>query len=345
MLFPIQKTFTKRLISSCNSRKLSIAFPEGDDPRVLGASLELLRQNCVKKIAILGDFLSIRSTINTQVPNFPIDDSRLVWINRDYKDIEELAAQTYGDYLKKRNKPGTSEQIINWSKHPANQAAALIHNSIVDCALGGCRYTTAEIIRSAIQGVGLREGNRTISGAFAMVREQDSQLDQFMFSDCGVVIDPTTEQLVDIAKDTAETFKQLYPEEIVRVAFLSFSTKGSAEHPYVAKVAAASRIFKDRYPEITADGELQFDAAFLPEIAARKCPDSAIGGRANCFIFPNLDAGNLAYKITQRLAGFDAFGPILQGSAKPYSDLSRGASAYDIFIAALITMLRVKANS
>lgn len=330
--------FAKKLISSSQSKSLSIAFPEGHDIRVLKAVQKLLENGCAKTIALIGDFAEIKATIDSQLPDFPTGDTRITWVSRDVKHIKELAIQSYEGYLERGSKTSSPEKTSEWAEHPANQAAALINHNIVDCALGGCQFTTAEIIRAAIQGVGLRPGNKTISGSFAMVREEQ----QWMFADCGVVIDPSVDQLVDIAKDTADTFQQLFDQEPVRLAFLSFSTKGSASHPKVSKVTEASRIFKERFPDIISDGELQFDAAILPDIASRKCPHSPVAGKANCFIFPNLDAGNIAYKMAQRLAGFEAYGPILQGSDKPYSDLSRGASSEDIFMAALITMLRVQ---
>jgi len=163
----------------------------------------------------------------------------------------------------------------------------------------------------------------------------------YIYADCGVVIDPTVEQLCDIARESVRTWQGvLAGRGDPVVAFLSFSTRGSASHPFQEKMAKAAALFHERHPEIKSDGEMQFDAAFDVAIGNRKCPGSPVPGAANIFIFPDLNAGNIAYKITQRLAGFSAYGPILQGLAKPFSDLSRGATIEDIVTAANISLLR-----
>jgi phosphate acetyltransferase len=225
------------------------------------------------------------------------------------------------------------------AESPLIQAGNLLYEDHADCVVAGCVATTADVIRAAISTVGLAPGIRTVSGSFLMDRSDVNVEETFVFADCGVVIDPSTEQLVDIAKSSADTLQKLTHKAPV-VAFLSFSTKQSADHPAADKVRSAARLFQQKYPTIESDGELQFDSAIIPAVGAKKAPGSRVPGRANCFIFPNLDAGNIAYKITQRLAGFGAYGPILQGLSKPYSDLSRGASPEDIAISAIINILR-----
>lgn len=223
------------------------------------------------------------------------------------------------------------------------RAAALLSEGRLDAVLAGNVSTTSEVIRAGISGLGLAPGVRTVSGAFIMNRPASpahAQSTLYLFADCGVVIAPTVRQLVDIAAESVKTWSQLFPDVPPALAFLSFSTKGSAHHEAQAKIDEATAAFKAQCPDVLADGELQFDAAIDPEIGRRKAPGSAVAGKANCFIFPSLDAGNIAYKITQRLGGFEAYGPILQGLAKPFSDLSRGATEADIITSAYINLLK-----
>ncbi|HYF04098.1 MAG TPA: phosphate acyltransferase, partial [Patescibacteria group bacterium] len=204
----------------------------------------------------------------------------------------------------------------------------------VDGCVAGSLSTTGDVIRAGIQTVGTAEGIKTVSSYFLMVLA-DRVL---AYADCGVLPEPTAEQLSEIAFTTAQNFKNVTEGE-PRVAFLSFSTKGSAAHPSVVKMQQAFEIFKKNAPDIIADGELQFDAAFMPQVSARKAPGSPLKGEANVFIFPDLNAGNIAYKITERLAGAQAIGPIVQGLRRPYCDLSRGCCANDIVDVTAISCL------
>ncbi|SME96474.1 phosphotransacetylase [Pseudobacteriovorax antillogorgiicola] len=335
-------SFQKQLISLNQKKPSSLVLPEGDDPRVLAAASLLLQQNCLETLILLGSLDKLQQVSADAGITLDFSDSRLKIGDRDVPELTKLSQACCRDYLKRRGKPVSEDAVLKWASHPANQAASLLYHDRCKAALAGCVFTTADVIRGALQGVGLREGNRTISGSFAMVREERGDDRRYMFADCGVVIEPSVEQLVDIAFETVQTFRQLFPDLEPKVAFLSFSTKGSAKHHSADKMVEATKAFQEKHPDIKADGEMQFDAAIVPAVGERKSPGSPVAGQANCFIFPNLDAGNLVYKVTQRLAGFDAYGPILQGTKKPYSDLSRGASAEDIFISSLITMLRAQ---
>ena len=234
--------------------------------------------------------------------------------------------------LERRRRKGVDrDAAAELARRPLFFAAALVALGEADGSVAGAANTTAEVLRAGLYSLGMAEGVRVVSSMFLMVREHTA----YSYADCGVVPDPTSEELASIAATTARNHRLLTGEE-PRVAFLSFSTKGSADHARVDKVRAAFESFSSEHPEIKADGELQFDAAVVPAVAAKKAPGSAIEGRANVFVFPDLDAGNLAYKITQRLGGFEAFGPLTQGLAKPCLDLSRGCTAEDIVTVATI---------
>jgi phosphate acetyltransferase len=235
----------------------------------------------------------------------------------------------------------TEAGALALAQHPLYFADDLVRHGEVDGCVAGAQYTTADVLRAALTLVGLRESVRVASSAFYMVLDADGAERVLTFSDCAVIPQPTADQLADIALSAAEDRSRIVGDVPV-VAFLSYSTRGSAEGETVERVREAVRLTRDRAPALLVDGELQVDAALIPSIGARKAPGSPVAGHANVLIFPNLDAGNIGYKLTERLAGARAVGPILQGFAKPCSDLSRGASPDDITWVAAVTALQAE---
>jgi len=304
-------SFLEDLRQRCQAAPGRIGFPDSDDARIWAVTDRLLAEGAVREVLYFTPEKETRRRAGEQGIDLARHGSRLKFpLTAPLPTSGRLAA-----------------------------AASLLAQGDLDAALAGNIATTAEVIRAGLGGVGLASGVRTVSGSFIMNRPGEAL---HLYADCGVVITPTVRQLVDIALESVRTWRLLVPSVEPALAFLSFSTKGSANHEAQARMAEAAALFRAEHPDVASDGELQFDAALDPEIGQRKAPGSAVAGRANCFIFPSLDAGNIAYKITQRLAGYEAYGPILQGLAKPFSDLSRGSTVNDILASAYVNLQRVK---
>jgi phosphate acetyltransferase len=256
-----------------------------------------------------------------------------IWSLKTCPIIDELTANYYERRKSKVPDRETAHSEI------ANDlllfGALVVDHGDADGIVAGSLSTTANVIRAGLRGIGLAQNVRSLSSMFLLDFPEHNYV--FAFGDCAVIPNPDAHQLADIALSTAQTYSQLTNKE-PRVAMLSFSTKGSAESDSTKIVTLATEIAHERNSDLVIDGELQFDAAFVPEVTERKAPNSPLGGNANVFIFPNLDAGNIGYKIAERLGGAQAIGPILQGLAKPMNDLSRGASVDDI-----VTMIAVTA--
>jgi len=322
-----------RIKDKAKAKKRRVVLPEGTEPRMIQAAKKILSEG-VASVTLLGDQQEIEKLAKEHGLNLG-----------KVEVIDPAHSYDYNDYVSefmtiRQAKGITEEQARTTISSPLYFGAMLVRHDKADASVAGSINTTGDVLRAAIQVLGLKEGIRTVSSCFLMTipKYRDVLNKVFLFADGGVVPNPSAEQLASITVSTAQTMKNLLEEE-PKIAMLSFSTKGSAKHKDVDKVLEALKILKINHPELKVDGEFQVDAAIVPEVAKQKAPDSEIAGEANVLIFPDLDAGNIAYKLTERLANATATGPIIQGLAKPANDLSRGCSVDDIVDVTAIAVL------
>jgi len=312
-----------------------IALAEGDDPRVVEGALKA-RAEDIAQIILVGDRAKVIALLEDQ-GGTDVDGIDI----HDPNDSPHSGAFAASLYELRKHKGMTPEQAQQQVRNRLNYAAMLVHEGLADGTVGGAVETTSATVRAALQIIGKAPDAAMVSSFFLMLycRDHHTVRGAHIFADCGLVVDPNEQELAEIAQASAKSYQTL-THETPRVAMLSFSTRGSANHPKASKVIEATQIAKSANPDLLIDGELQFDAAFVPEVAAKKAKDSPLRGEANVFIFPNLDAGNLGYKIAQRIGGAEAIGPILQGLAKPANDLSRGCSAEDVLHMIAVTAVQ-----
>ena len=315
------------LVAQLKANPKTIVFTEGNDPRILEAASKLLAEG-VLKVVMVGNEAECKAA--AAAGNFDISAAEII-DPENYAGFDEMV----NTMVELRKGKQTAEECAAMLKKSNYFGTLLVKMGKADCLLGGATYSTADTVRPALQLIKTKPGNSIVSSCFIMVRDKaDGTQEKLAMGDCAINIHPTEDNLVEIAQETAKCAETFGIDP--KVAFLSFSTKGSAKDDEVTKVQNAVAKAKE-VMTVPVDGEMQFDAAVAPEVGQLKFPGSPVAGQANTFIFPDVTAGNIGYKIAARLGGFAAYGPILLGLNAPINDLSRGCNADEVYKMAIIT--------
>ncbi|MEX0318200.1 MAG: phosphate acetyltransferase [Ruegeria sp.] len=329
------KTPIELLAASALATRPVVALSEGSDPRIVAGALAAHAAN-LADVILVGPQAEVEAALQAEGASA---GNGVAIHDPATSDLTEAFAAEYHSLRKHK---GVGEAAARKAAEtPLVYAAMLVRLGHATGTVGGAIHTTGDVVRTAIQVIGMTPDAGMVSSFFLMYPPEDARegARAMLYSDCGLVIDPNPAELTSIAAASANSARALLREE-PKIAMLSFSTKGSASHPAVDKVTEATDTLRSQHPGLEVDGELQFDAAFVPSVGARKSPGSSVAGQANVMIFPNLDAGNIGYKITQRLGGYAAIGPVMQGLAKPANDLSRGCTAEDVTQIIAVTILQ-----
>ncbi len=317
------------MIDQLRANPKTIVLTEGEDARILEAASRLLASNFLKPI-LLGNEAVIQKS--AEEAGYNIRGAEII-DPANYAEFDEMVNEFVELRKAKGMTPEKARELLGQTNYFGTM---LVKMGKADCLLGGATYSTADTVRPALQIIKTKPGNSVVSSCFILVRPSATGENEVIaMGDCAININPDEDQLVEICGETVECARRFGVDP--KVAFLSFSTKGSAKDPTVTKMQNATAKAQAKYPDVPIDGELQFDAAVAPRVARQKAPGSPVAGHANTFIFPDVNAGNLGYKIAQRMGNFEAYGPILLGLNAPINDLSRGCNALEVYSMAIIT--------
>ena len=318
----------KDITEKLKGKNARIVFPEGEDKRTLGACARLAKEGVIVPV-VLGK----RSEVEATAKEIGVDLSTLEFVDIEKSDKFDELCEAFVERRKGKVVPEDAKKIL---LTPNYFGTMMVYKGYADGLVSGAVGTTADTVRPALQIIKTVPGMSKTSGAFFMLRDDE----MYLMADCAINIDPNSDDLAEIAVASDKTAKQFGMDP--KIAMLSFSTKGSASHELVDKVANATAKALEMNPDLDLDGELQFDAAFVPSVGEKKAPGSKVAGHANVFVFPSLEAGNIGYKIGQRFGGFEAIGPVLQGLNSPVNDLSRGCNEDEVVSLAKVTAAQAK---